>query len=50
MPVPRNEREAIRMLADMVGDIAYRCWENLGTDMSARIQRQANVIAEAFRD
>ena len=43
---PRSDREAIERLADAIGDIACRCWEQLGIDASHRIQRECNIIAE----
>lgn len=43
---PTSDREAIAMLADAVGIIAWRCWQALGDVESNRIQVLCNVIAE----
>lgn len=41
-------RAAVVKLSDCVGDIAARCWEQLGTVESNRIQYEMNVLGEAL--
>lgn len=43
-----TEREAIVALTELVGHIAERCWENIGTDGVKRLLEQLGEIHEAM--
>lgn len=45
-----TEREAIAKLAELVGDIAHRCWEQLGTAEVGRIMGECAEIREAMSE
>lgn len=40
-----TQDEEVRKLAELVAEIAARCWPQLGIETSDQVQREANAVA-----